>query len=136
MSTQETAPTEHSAMPATEGDSVNVAVYLPPSLRARLVKQRKHLGLPYAAVLASAFDRVRPEDLHERLHYPEEYVPGEISGMPSSASWKRAGGGNGVVQMRMRRAQREWLDERVAFHNAPNRNALLVAVLDLGLPPR
>ncbi|MEO4039930.1 hypothetical protein [Micrococcus luteus] len=113
--------------------SLNVSVYLPESLNLRLRQEKARTGLPYTAVLAAAFDQVGSEHLHTWLHHDRTEPIGARSGMPASSSWSRHGGGV-QVQLRMSTPQRAWLDEKVTFHRAPSRSALVAAVLDLGLP--
>lgn len=132
MSAQDVAgPTASHSSPT----SLNVSVYLPKPLVRRLRAERERTGLPLNGVLAAAFDRVEEQVLHDHLHRGDTAAPGARSGMPASASWTRGSGGQ-QVQVRMSPEQKSWLDERVQYHQAASRTALVIAVLELGLPGR
>lgn len=111
--------------------SLNVSVYLPKPINERLRAERDRTGLPYTAILAASFGRLEPDELHEWLH--RDLPSGDGDAMPVSTTWRRPGGGV-QVQMRMKQEQRDWLDQKVELHRAASRSALVVAVLDLGLP--
>lgn len=115
----------------------NVSVYVPGSVKQQLQREKERTGMPYTAVLASAFDRVDPQRLHAWLHpalrEPHPQLDDARQRMPQSPNWRRAGGGE-QLQLRMSTQQRQWLDQQAAYYNAPSRSALVAGVLQLGLP--
>ena len=111
--------------------TLNVTVYLPEETLARLRQERESSGLPYSAVLARAFEVAPPAQV--RAQWAPKPVQPTGGGMPASPSWSRTPAGR-QVQIRMSHEQRDWLEGQVSAYQAPSRNALVAAVLHVGLP--
>lgn len=110
---------------------LNVTVYLPAPLAARLRAERARSKQSYAVLLSRAFEAIEPSVLHER--WSRDDRPATGSGMPPGPGWDRPKGAK-QVQLRITPEQRQWLDAQVQRFEAPSRSALIGTVFDIGLP--
>lgn len=132
----ETRPEDAGDQPAAQaqpagaaGGIRNVAVYLPVALRDTLRDHARARGLTITQVVEAAFAE-HGADYAELVGARAE-TPGT---MPTRVSVRRAGA-TIQVQLRLNGSQHEWLDEQVRRFDAPNRSALVTAVLVRHLRP-
>ena len=101
----------------------NVAVYLPVALRNEVRDRARQRGLTITDLVEEAFAQ-HGSNYHELTAQPV-HRPGS---MPTRAAARR-GHGTIQIQLRLDDRQHEWLDDQVTCHGAPNRSALVTAVL-------
>ena len=101
----------------------NVAVYLPVALRNEVRERARQRGITITELVEEAFAQ-HGANYHELTAKPP-HPPGA---MPPRAAARR-GHGTIQIQLRLDDRQHEWLDDQVTRHGAPNRSALVTAVL-------
>ena len=101
----------------------NVAVYLPVALRNEVRQRARQRGITITELVEEAFAQ------HGANYYELTAKPAPRPGaMPPRAAARR-GHGTIQIQLRLDDRQHEWLDTQVTRHGAPNRSALVTAVL-------